>query len=102
MQTTINLKNAAFWDVAPRVLIINRRFGGTCCLHLQGRINKASEEKCQTDANRLTLFLARVISYTLTMDTTRSSETSAYNKHTRPHIPEDGIIHSHLRQNLKS
>jgi hypothetical protein len=85
-----------------RVLIINRRFGGTCPFHIQSRINKASKEKCQTVANRLTLFLSRVIPYTLTKDATRSSETSVYNKLTRPHILEDSILHSHLRQNLKS
>jgi hypothetical protein len=39
------LKNAVFWDVAaPCGFIINRRFGGTCRLHLQGRRNNASEE----------------------------------------------------------
>jgi hypothetical protein len=32
------LKNVVFWDVAPcRSCELNRRFGGTCCLHLQGR-----------------------------------------------------------------
>jgi hypothetical protein len=38
-------KNALFWDVAPCDFIINRRFGGTCRLHLQGRRNNSSEEK---------------------------------------------------------
>jgi hypothetical protein len=33
---------------------------------------------------------------------TFSSETSVYNKLTRRHIPEDGILHSHRRENLKS
>jgi hypothetical protein len=55
---------------------------------------------------RLTLFLARVISSTLKMEDTRSSETSVYNKHTRRHIPKDDILHIHImvrhlrRQNL--
>jgi hypothetical protein len=32
------MKNAVFWDVAPcRSCEINRRFGGTYRLHLQGR-----------------------------------------------------------------
>jgi hypothetical protein len=31
------LKNADFWDVAPCRSCVNRRFGGTCRLHLQGR-----------------------------------------------------------------
>jgi hypothetical protein len=38
------LKNAVFWDVEPCGLIINRRFGGTCRLRLQGRRNIAKEE----------------------------------------------------------
>jgi hypothetical protein len=40
------MRNVIFCDVAPCVFIINRRFGGTCRLHLQGRRNNASEEKC--------------------------------------------------------
>jgi hypothetical protein len=35
------------------------------------------------------------------MEETRSSETSVYIKHTRRHIPEDDILHSHCRENLK-
>jgi hypothetical protein len=38
------------------------------------------------------LFLSRVISSTLKMEVTRSSETSVYNKPTWRHIPEDGIL----------
>jgi hypothetical protein len=33
----VTMKNAVFWDVAPRGFI--RRFGGTCRFHLQGRRN---------------------------------------------------------------
>jgi hypothetical protein len=36
------------------------------------------------------------------MEAARSSETSAYNKPARRHIPEDGILHNHRRENLKS
>jgi hypothetical protein len=31
------MKNAVFWDVAPCRPSVNRRFGGTYRLHLQGR-----------------------------------------------------------------
>jgi hypothetical protein len=41
---------------------------------------------------RLALFLARVITYTLMMEATRSSETSACNKSTQCDIPEDDIL----------
>jgi hypothetical protein len=39
---------------------------------------------------------------TLNMEAERSSETSVYTRSTRRHIPEDGILHSHRRQNVKS
>jgi hypothetical protein len=41
---------------------------------------------------RPTLFLARVISSAPMMEATRPSETSVYNKPTRSHIPEDGVL----------
>jgi hypothetical protein len=50
----------------------------------------------------LTPFLTRILSSTLKMEATCSSETSLYNKSTRLHISEDGIFHTHSRKNLKS
>jgi hypothetical protein len=35
--TAVTMKNAVFWDVAPCIFCVNRRFGGTYRLHLQGR-----------------------------------------------------------------
>jgi hypothetical protein len=35
--TAVTVKNAVFWDVAPCRSCVNRRFGGTYRLHLQGR-----------------------------------------------------------------
>jgi hypothetical protein len=91
------MKNIVFWDVVPCGFNINRRFGETYPLHLQGGSNNASEEKCYTVANRLTtsrsqislllselqsvccrltLSLARFIPSTLKMEATRFSETS--------------------------
>jgi hypothetical protein len=61
----VTIKNANFWDV----------------------------EQCPSVRYRLTLLLDRVISSTLKTEATSSSETSVYNKPTRRHFQEDGILH---------
>jgi hypothetical protein len=38
----------------------------------------------------------------LKMEAIRSSETSVHTRSARHHIPEDGILHSHRSENLKS
>jgi hypothetical protein len=50
----------------------------------------------------LTLVHRSWIASTLKMAAIRSSETSVNIIPTRSHIPEDGILHSHRRENLKS
>jgi hypothetical protein len=55
---------------------------------------------------RLLLVTANVLSLpslaTLMMEAVSSSKTSALTRGTRRNIPEDGILHSHRRKNLKS
>jgi hypothetical protein len=46
--------------------------------------------------------LSCLILSTLNMEAIRSFETSVLTRPTRPHIPEDGILHNHLPENLKS
>jgi hypothetical protein len=44
--TAVVMKNTIFWDItSSRPLKVNRRFGGTCRLHLQGRINRARNQR---------------------------------------------------------
>jgi hypothetical protein len=50
----------------------------------------------------LTLFLDRVIFSALKMEVTHSSEMVVCNKPARRHITEDGILHSHRLENLKT
>jgi hypothetical protein len=59
-------------------------------------------ERSQSASYRLTLFFPCVIFSTFKMEARCSSETLVYNKLTRRHIPENGILHSHRRENLKS
>jgi hypothetical protein len=79
-QISTTLKNAVFWDVAPCESFKNR-FGGTCRLHLQGKVRVAS---FMVDGGEKFL------------------RNAGYRIPTRCHIPEDGILHSHRRENLKS
>jgi hypothetical protein len=41
--TAVTMKNAIFWDVALCRACVNQRFGGTYCLHLQGRTIRERE-----------------------------------------------------------
>jgi hypothetical protein len=43
-----------------------------------------------------------VILVTMMMEALRFSEMSVFTRATWPNFPEDGILHSHRRQNLKS
>jgi hypothetical protein len=115
------MKNAVFWDVAPcRSCELNRRLGGTYRLHLQGRKirergtsmsrwlqTEPPVENTQLYKNReggpLSLLPSSLADFSiLKIEAIRSSETSVHQRSTRCHIPEDGILHTHCRVNLKS
>jgi hypothetical protein len=94
------MKSTIFWDITPRSpLIVNRRFGGTYCLHLQGRKNKPSKKPaCHLLSH---WFLAQLIFSTLKMEAICSSETSVDTQWTtRRYIPEDGtLLHNLFSKN---
>jgi hypothetical protein len=79
-------------------LKVNRRFGGTCRLHLQAwRISEAVLAICFTLVSCLTYSL------TVKMAVTCSFEASVgFQRTTRLYMPENGSVHNLLRENLKS
>jgi hypothetical protein len=130
LRTTDHMKNAVFWIVTPCGFCKKRRFGRTYLLHHLDekkqrtrnvssnlQLKQAAESMLQLLA-MLTLFLAlwvgalqllvtanvfpssRIL-FTLIMEAILSSETSVLTRSTRRYILEDGILHSHRRENLK-
>jgi hypothetical protein len=75
-------KNAVSWDMGPCRSCVNRCFEGTYRLHFQGR-------KIRERGTSVSRWLQTV-------------ETSVHTRSTRPHIPGDGILHSHFCESLRS
>jgi hypothetical protein len=79
--------------------------GGSVCSHLLTLVPCSGIIPCfrlvaQSAATCSCWFLADFS--TLKMEPIRSSETSVHTRSARHHIPEDGILHSHCCENLKS
>jgi hypothetical protein len=90
--TLVTIKNTVFWDVAPCKFIVNRRFGGTYRLHLQGR-------KIRERGTGVTTTCSLADFSTLKIEEIRSPETSVHTRCTRRHIREDGILHALINSN---
>jgi hypothetical protein len=79
LQVSIN-KSTVFWDLTRcSPLSVNRRFGGTYRLHLHGRKNKLSNKPAW-----------------------KHVASSDFQRTTRRYISEDGTLHNHRCENLKS
>jgi hypothetical protein len=105
VSTAVTMKKAVFWDVAPCRNCVNRRFGGKYRLHLQGRKQEPARAGA-TDTSVAPALAGSLadffLSSTLKMEAILSSETSVNTISKRRHIQEDGFLHSHRRENLKS
>jgi hypothetical protein len=104
--TAMTMKNAICCDVKPCGSCKDRNFGGTYPLHHQGDKNRWARNKLAGTNNRRTLqrtiaVPSSPILVTLMMEAKISSEKLVL-IWARRNIPEDGIIHSHRRETLKS
>jgi hypothetical protein len=82
------MKNAVFWDVTPCIYCVNRRFGGTYRLHLQGRKihgRGTSVSRLQTAATCLRWFLSRRFFYPEDGGDTFLRNVGLHNIYTAPH-----------------
>jgi hypothetical protein len=98
LQTDVSVERAASIFRVEEITLARKRLRRL----LTDWVQFGYRDGTQSVSNRLTLFLASIISSTLKIEAARSSETSVYNKHALRRISEDGIVLSHRRENLKS
>jgi hypothetical protein len=106
MEKQNNPEQFIFWNIMPcSPLKVNRRFGGPCSVHLQGR--RISQGRNQHEAGSKQSVPEEVsfkaYSLILMMEVTCSSETSVdFQLTTRRYIPEDSSRRNYRCENLKS
>jgi hypothetical protein len=97
----VTMKNAGFWDLTPCGSCKNRSFAGI------GELRTTLAVTSSRSILRRLLVTTNVVPSSpildiLRMEANRSYETSVLTKVTRRNIPEEGILHSHRRENLRS
>jgi hypothetical protein len=88
------MKNGVFWVVTPCGSCENRRIGGTWRQVFLRSIRRLLVAACVVPSSPIFV--------TLMMEEPGSSETSVLTRATRRNNPEDTVLHSHRRENLKS
>jgi hypothetical protein len=99
--TAVVTKSIIFWDITPcSPLSVNRRFGGTNRLHLQGVKISVKVELCLPPA--FTLVSCSAYFSTPKMGAPCSSEMSVdFQRTTRRYITEDRTLHNHRCESFK-
>jgi hypothetical protein len=88
--TSMEKKRAVLWDITPCTpLKVNRRFGGTYCLHLQGRRISRARNQCKSR------WKARWRWHVPPKRRLTFNGLHSY-------IPEDSTLHNHRYENLIS
>jgi hypothetical protein len=99
------LKSSVFWDTNPwSPVIFNRRFGGTYCLHLQGR-GVGQARNLYDERNKQTLHVGFLLGLHFDSEDVKNTflrNVGVLSASMWHYIPEDAILHSHCREKLKS
>jgi hypothetical protein len=104
METKHVLKNGVFWDVPPCGSRKNRNFGRRRIVS-SGMLHRVALVRTDVSKGPGSYFIrvtSSPILVTLMKEAPGSSETSVLTRAKRRNIPEDSILHSHRRENLKS
>jgi hypothetical protein len=101
-----HLKRSVFWNITPCSLLkVNRRFGGTCRLHLQGRRISQARNQCEAELCLLLSCLAYSSSLKMCFRNVAkcSSGTSVdFQRTTWCYYVEDRPVHNRHCENLKT